>query len=187
MKSIHILREKIGVSQRQLAQNAGLSFRTIQLLESEKHDPQLSTLMAVATAFGYPPHLIDRCMETVFALPPESVAIISEHLRLKKEDWRIPFFNFVDAFRAQRSAEYITAPPAGDIPAHIAALLASTVEALCGELDLTPPVWCAAIPALPTPWFVSGIENLKVMALLESPVWFRQRNIFVLKNFLERK
>jgi hypothetical protein len=33
---------------------------------------------------------------------------------------------------------------------------------------------------------VAGRESLKAMALVESPVWFRRRNIFVLGNFLDR-
>jgi hypothetical protein len=33
---------------------------------------------------------------------------------------------------------------------------------------------------------VSGVENLKAMALVESPAWFRRRNVFVLGNFLNR-
>ncbi len=66
------------------------------------------------------------------------------------------------------------------------ALLASTVEMLCDEARLEPPEWCAAVPALPEPWFVAGMEGLKVLALAESPVHFRKRNIFVLGNFLSR-
>ncbi|NCO37375.1 MAG: hypothetical protein COZ06_23865 [Armatimonadetes bacterium CG_4_10_14_3_um_filter_66_18] len=42
------------------------------------------------------------------------------------------------------------------------------------------------LPPLPEPWFVSGIENLKATALVESPTHFRKRRIFVLGNFLER-
>ena len=39
---------------------------------------------------------------------------------------------------------------------------------------------------LDKPWFVSGFENLKSTALIESPLNFRKRNIFVLGNFLTR-
>jgi hypothetical protein len=40
--------------------------------------------------------------------------------------------------------------------------------------------------ALSEPWFVSGMENLKASALLESPLPFRRNNVFVLGNFLSR-
>ena len=48
------------------------------------------------------------------------------------------------------------------------------------------PQWTAAVGCLDRPWFVSGFESLKASALVESPVPFRSRNVFVLANFLER-
>ena len=45
--------------------------------------------------------------------------------------------------------------------------------------------WPMCLPAKP-PWFVSGMENLKAIALAESPLRFRIRKIFVLSNFLSR-
>ena len=73
-----------------------------------------------------------------------------------------------------------------ELDARLQALCASVTEALCRELSMAPPAWCAGIPALDAPWFVAGIENLKAMALVESPAWFRARRIFVLDNFLSR-
>lgn len=66
------------------------------------------------------------------------------------------------------------------------ALLASTAEALCRELNLKAPTWLAEVPACPIPWFVAGMENLKAIALAESPLPFRVRKIFVTANFLSR-
>jgi hypothetical protein len=65
-------------------------------------------------------------------------------------------------------------------------LSASIVDALCHEQGVEAPDWPSAVGVLPDPWFVSGTENLKASALLESPVRFRRRNIFVLSNFLSR-
>ncbi len=62
----------------------------------------------------------------------------------------------------------------------------STVETVCAEVSLPSPGWCCGVEALDSPWFVAGIENLKASALIESPVRFRKRNIFVLANFLDR-
>ncbi|HEY84127.1 MAG TPA: hypothetical protein G4N96_03305, partial [Chloroflexi bacterium] len=61
-----------------------------------------------------------------------------------------------------------------------------TAEYLCAELGLEPPEWLSTVPASPEPWFVSGLENLKAITLVETPVWFRARKIFVLENFLSR-
>ena len=66
------------------------------------------------------------------------------------------------------------------------ALLASTAESLCDESGIEPPDWIAGIPACSHPFFVSGIENLKAIAIVESPLRFRIRKIFVMENFLSR-
>jgi hypothetical protein len=91
----------------------------------------------------------------------------------------------VDAFRAHPSVELLD-PPAAELDDRLQALCASTVEALCAEKGLRAPAWCAGVPPLEHPWFVAGIENLKAIVLVESPAWFRARNVFVLGNFLER-
>ena len=66
------------------------------------------------------------------------------------------------------------------------ALLASTIEYLCDEMRLEAPAWVWAVPSLKEPWFLSGMESLKAIAIVESPVFFRRRKIFVLENFLYR-
>lgn len=66
------------------------------------------------------------------------------------------------------------------------ALLASTSEALCDELGLDPPAWLEEIPACEDPWFVGDLQRLKAISLVESPLRFRIRKIFVLENFLSR-
>lgn len=66
------------------------------------------------------------------------------------------------------------------------ALVASTAESLCDELGLESPGWLAQVPASKEPWFVSRVEKLKAIAIVESPLRFRMRKIFVCENFLSR-
>lgn len=187
MKLLKIAREARGLSQRRLAALAHLSYKSIQLLESGRHDPQLSTIEAVAESLGYPPPSIAHRLDDLFQSPPDSVRCISERIITDGADsWKLWLFNFVDAFRRTRDAQYIAAPPIDDTPLRIRALLASTVDALCDEANLVAPWWSAGIVPLSNPWFVAGMESLKAIALVESPVHFRKRNIFVLGNFLER-
>lgn len=99
------------------------------------------------------------------------------------EHWRMPFMEFVDDLRHTRDRDLIAKPfPLGD--EHFDALLASTTEYLCDELKLETPEWLWEIPSCRAPWFVSGYENLKAISIVESPVFFRRRKIFVLQNFL---
>jgi hypothetical protein len=66
------------------------------------------------------------------------------------------------------------------------ALLASTAEALCDEMGVEPPAWLDEIPECEQPYFVGGFESLKAISIVESPLRFRLRKIFVLENFLSR-
>jgi len=102
-----------------------------------------------------------------------------------KEQWFIPFMNFVDDFRYHKDINAISKPFELSNE-KFDALLASTIEYLCNELHINTPDWVWAVPACKDPWFVSGVESIKAFAIVESPVYFRRRKIFVLENFLYR-
>ena len=99
--------------------------------------------------------------------------------------WKLHFYDFVDEFRQERAPEMI-AEPFESSDEKIDALLASTVEKLCAELKMPIPEWIKKIPACREPFFVSGIENLKAAAIVQSPLNFKIRNVFVSENFLVR-
>lgn len=188
MKGIARLRQRWGGSQRDLARLAHLSFRTIQLLEWGQIDPKYSTLQKILTAVGHSPAALQSQIRILINTPPEAVVFTSQRIvKEKGGGWKIWFFNFVDAFRKNRQASYVAFPPILETSPPLKALLASTVETLCEAMDISLPDWCEGIPPLEEPWFVSEMESLKAMALMESPIHFRKRNIFVLENFLERK
>ena len=93
--------------------------------------------------------------------------------------------NFVDDFRRHKNLNAIEQPfSRGD--EKIDAILASTAESLCDELNLRPPAWLEKIPECKEPWFVGDLQRLKAISIVESPLRFRIRKIFVLENFLSR-
>lgn len=110
---------------------------------------------------------------------------VKRQARLDPKNWLIFLMDFVDDFRYTQNPAAI-AEPLQPADSQLDALLASTAEYLCDELGVEAPAWLAEVPACQTPWFVSGIENLKAIALAESPLRFRIRKIFVLENFLSR-
>jgi transcriptional regulator with XRE-family HTH domain len=175
------------LSQRALARKAGVAYRTIQLIEAGRHDPRLSTLAKLARALGERADAVERAIE--HRLTPSSDTASGACrgiLRDGTEAWKSRLFDFVDAFRRRPSAAAVAEPPPPQTAPKILALVAGVVEALCEEAGLPTPWWCDGVPALQEPWFVSGVENLTVSALVESPVHFRRRNVFVLANFLHR-
>ena len=99
--------------------------------------------------------------------------------------WAIHLMNFVDDFRYHKTLMAIEEPfePADR---KMDSLVAATAESLCDELGLEPPLWLGQIPDCEEPWFVSGFERLKAITIVESPLRFRMRKIFVLENFLSR-
>jgi len=97
----------------------------------------------------------------------------------------VPLFDFVDEFRRSAPPEM----PDGqglNASGRTDALPAPTVEELRSGRRMAPPPWTMAVPAPESPWFVSGMDSLKAIALAESPVHFRKRKIFVPANFLDR-
>lgn len=181
------LRKERKLSQRALAARAGLSFKGLQLLERPGQDPRLSSLDKLAKALGLPEGAARRAAERLLALPPDSAAAASMAMLLDGPDsWKLHLFNFVDAFRRRPGRELVEAPPDPDLGPKLRALLAGTAETLCAEAGIEPPEWTAGVGPLKRPWFPAGVENLKALALVESPVRFRMRNVFVLANFLDR-
>lgn len=108
-----------------------------------------------------------------------------QHIEQDPQYWLIPFMEFVDDFRRYRDLSLVK-QPFKLTDERFDAMLASTIEYLCDELHLESPDWVWEVPSCQEPWFVSGMENLKAIAIVESPVYFRRRKIFVLENFLER-
>ncbi len=110
---------------------------------------------------------------------------VKQEIRQDTENWLVPFMDFVDEFRRHRDLSLVREPfETGE--ERFDAMLASMIECLCDELGLETPDWVWDIPSCRDPWFVSGMEDLKAISIVESPVWFRRRKIFVLENFLDR-
>jgi hypothetical protein len=115
----------------------------------------------------------------------KSLKRVREQINSDPINWQVYLMDFVDEFRHSKDLCAIEEPfkLSGD---EKDALLASTAEALCDELGVNVPTWLSEVPACREPYFVSGLENLKATAIVESPLRFRMRKIFVLENFLSR-
>ena len=139
MKLLKTRRQKRGLSQRRLAKQAGVAFRTVQLMESGSHDWRLSSLRKVSHALGLPKASIERAIARCLAREPDSIADITERICLSgKKRWTLFLFNFVDAFRRNPRVELVAAPPDPQTSEHIRCLVASTVESLCDEVGMDP-------------------------------------------------
>jgi hypothetical protein len=67
------------------------------------------------------------------------------------------------------------------------AYLAAAAEELARKYKLPQPRWAYKEDRkLRSPWFASDLQSLRAVLLLESPVGFRSRNLFVSENALSR-
>ena len=114
-----------------------------------------------------------------------SISRTKKFIDADPDNWLIYLMDFVDDFRHYKDNSAISEPFAFSNE-KMDAILASTAEHLCDELALKAPSWLQEVPACHDPWFVSGMESLKAIAIVESPVHFRVRKFFVLENFLSR-
>jgi len=99
--------------------------------------------------------------------------------------WKIPLMEFVDDFRRDKDPAMI-AEPFTLSDERKDAVLASVIETLCDEVKIRIPDWLKKVPACREPYFVAEMENLKAVSLVETPVHFRLRKVFVTENFLHR-
>lgn len=185
MEFIKKIRQKNKQTQRGLAEVSHVSFGTIQLVEKGE-DVRLSTLEKIAEGLGYQTLGLKEYVRFFFKQAPTSVFHVARQMSGDK-NWKIHFFNFVDSLRSTQDIHLIqNSPYQEDLPQNLRALLASTIETICDEKKIKHPLWCNEVSSLDAPWFLSGMENLKAMALVESPIHFKKRNIFVMENFLHR-
>ena len=99
--------------------------------------------------------------------------------------WKIPLMDFVDDFRHYKDETAIAEPfDLGDDEKD--AVFAGVIETLCDELKIPIPAWLADVPPCSKPLFLSRMESLKAISIVESPVRLRLRKVFVFKNFLHR-
>ena len=104
-------------------------------------------------------------------------------------DWEVAFFDFVDSFRKsqkEQKEKLIFEIPLGCGNNKLDSLLKSMVLFLCDEANIQTVDWAEEDGWLKEPWFVCNLSRLYSFSLVETPARFRQNNIFVISNFMDR-
>ncbi len=183
---IHYAMKEQALSERVLAHRVGLSRSTLRRVMNADgvENTTLRSLEKLASHLG---HSLSITFSNAGGSSEHSVA--GTGVNIKRDgfsSWKVHLMNMVDEFRRHRNPLLLVLPPPLGLDKKMEALLASTVCHLCDESKMRAPKWAGESYFLPRPWFVSGMESLKAMSLLESPLHFRKNNIFVLGNFLDR-
>ncbi len=181
---IQRLRRINRLSERALASVAGISRRSLQQVIQAESNITLRSIVALSSALGRRVEIVVAPQEVLSEFCTVALALKVE--RDGFESWKLHYMELVDEFRRSIDPRLVMLPPHRRFDPRLTALLASLVTELCCEVGLPVPDWAGRRYFLDTPWFVSGIDSLKASALLESPIAFRNNNIFVHNNFTAR-
>ncbi|MEQ1664030.1 MAG: hypothetical protein ABL927_01490 [Bdellovibrionales bacterium] len=113
----------------------------------------------------------------------ENISSYIFRAKSSKSALRIEVGNFIDDFRRSKD---LSAIKNQKLKGHTAALFAAIAHHLCIELGLKVPNWLRQPKQIKEPYFVSDLQNSRLLALRDSPYAFRARNIFVPFNYLNR-
>jgi hypothetical protein len=123
---------------------------------------------------------------------PKTLAVVAQ-LSLQGDSFDRCIANFLDEFYTAPNGHALVevppllAPKFGETGHVQDAYLAATAEELTRINNLPFPTWIdAETRKLHRPWFASSLKALRAVLLLESPVGFRARNLFVSENVLTR-
>lgn len=123
---------------------------------------------------------------------PSTLVETAERIR-SGETSSVAVGEFLDAYYASRDAQMLAKqPPSVHLPdlrktQVINAYLSAVAESLAYTDQREPPSWVREKQYfLESPWFATNIPGLRILLLMESPVFFRRRNLFVSRNALSR-
>ena len=190
IKMIHILSvlrsilKSKRLSERRVAVDSGLSRGLIRSILSGESSVTLKSLETLLDSVGCEAMLL---VVKYQGMPERSVVAASCKIEADGFDsWKIHLFDFVDEFRRSWDPRLVLLAPVSTLEPRLQALFSATVAFLCREAGMSAPDWTRRNIYLEHPWFLSGMESLKAMTILESPTEFRRHNIFVQENFLKR-
>lgn len=183
--AIRSLAKKQGLkSEREIANDIGISRVGLRNLMARKQNVTVHSMVKVANFLEREVHILATSDDTNTEL--STLAVAYRVMDQGFDSWKIHYMDFVDEFRRTLDPQLLLLPPPRELSLQLKALLASIVVQLCEEESMDPPSWSMKTYFLDKPWFVSGMQSLKAMAIQESPLPFRRNNIFAHANFLER-
>jgi hypothetical protein len=133
-----------------------------------------------------PGHVISRHVRRPYG--PKTIREVSQQI-ITWEDFRVHFYSWLDdyyQFPSERE-RMIRDEIVPLFDRRISAFLAAAVHQLCMIDGLPVPPWVYHDPYyLPEPWFYPPELSIRAIQIVESLGAFRDRNIFVFANTLER-
>ncbi len=164
-------RVALGLSMRDLAALAGISYPTISRIENGHEDPRWETLTKIAAALG------KTVAPTFDARPILRLADIDLDGTTGEPDWtRLRLFADQITLHPEWTAAAIaTAPSSGS--SFMSNLLAAIAEKLADDARIQRPGWTKQIAALKSPWEAPATPRRRAMNAENTPAQFAARRI----------
>lgn len=178
------VRAQAGLSQRQLATQAGCTRSTIARIENGEMDPTVTMLARIATAAGY-----RLTIDTRHALPKESIATIARRA-FNSDASDVPWTELRGLLdwlylHPDRAADAITDPPTRTNPS-LDNLLAAIADKIADDHDNPRPRWTSDVPTPDTAWHAPGTPRMRALEAAHAPRQLAERNIFIAETNLWR-
>ncbi len=168
---VRIEREALGLSMRDLAALAGISYPTISRIENGHEDPRWDTLTKIAAALG------KTLAPTFETRPILRLADIDVDGVTSEPDWTL-LRSFADQISLH--PEW-TAVAIADAPSSSAAfmsnLLAAIAEKLADDAGIQRPGWTKQVAALESPWEAPATPPRRAINAENTPAQFAARRI----------
>ena len=110
----------------------------------------------------------------------EGFRVILEKLKLAKTpSYALAELNdFISKLKANELSRTLYAKPFG-LSDYLSNYVAAMVEEAAFQKKVHPPLWTTTIAPLKDPVFGENLESIRMHLLLNSPLSFRKRNIFI--------
>lgn len=182
-------RQRLGISQEEVATALGVPQSNISRFENGKHEPQLSNVLAFARVLGA---RIDLCESGFEPMNPASCAIeVRTLLRESSPDVTTAFrvvaelISDWDLTANDRRSESVAQKPVTTGSPKFDALISGVVEMLCLRSGVPAPSWVSDPEYFleEFQWF-TPVPNLEALAFSNTPTPIALRGVFVDENSL---
>ena len=182
-------RKAAGLSQRALAEAAGVAWSTVARIEKGHVDPTVGMLNRLLAAAGSDVVLeLARCR----ANPTASLASLSDAWTIGPNGATLPDWTrlrgFIDdlALHPDRTYGATLHMPAPSGSAAMDAILASMAEKACDDSHIPRPTWTRRVPPVPGGWAPPGTPAMIKGARAATPPQFARRGLTLAEGGLWR-
>ena len=174
-------REALGLSMRDLAALAGISYPTISRIENGHEDPRWDTLTKIAAALG------KTLVPTFESRPILRLADIGIDGITGEPDWTLlrSFADQITLHPEWTAAAIADSPPEGSL--FMLNLLAAIAEKLADEARIQRPGWTRQISALESPWEAPATPRRRALNAENTPAQFAARRITLSERTIWRE